>query len=109
MDAAFLAASRLKPGVVNKEEMKDASVKRSHAREEEREAEARGIGESTCNRIFQDAFEEVEAALQVRSAWLHHMSLSSNMVDERPGNQVRPYEGVSSVQQQSFGINYARR
>jgi len=44
------------------------------------------------------AFAEVEQACQVRSAWLHHMSLSANMIDERPGNKVRPYMGLEGIE-----------
>jgi hypothetical protein len=44
------------------------------------------------------AFHEAEAACQVRSAWLHHMSLSPDMMHERPGNRVRPYQGLDGCE-----------
>ena len=75
MDVAFLAAERMKTKMVNKDEIKEAETMRSSVTSAE--------------------FSEAEMALQVRSAWLHHMSLESNMVDERPGNKVRVYKGVS--------------
>jgi hypothetical protein len=40
-------------------------------------------------------FAKTEEELQIRSAWLYHISLDKNMVDERPGNRVRTYDGVS--------------
>ncbi len=40
-------------------------------------------------------FAQMEEELNIRSAWLYHISLDKNMVDEREGNRVRPYEGVS--------------
>lgn len=40
-------------------------------------------------------FATIENEFQIRSAWLYHVSLDKNLVDERPGNKVRPYDGVS--------------
>lgn len=42
-------------------------------------------------------FAKTEEELQIRSAWLYHVSLDKNMVDERPGNRVRTYDGVRCV------------
>ena len=39
-------------------------------------------------------FAKTEEELHIRSAWLYHVSLDKNMVDERPGNRVRTYDGV---------------
>ena len=75
MDVAFLAAERMASKMVNEEEIREAETIRSNLSTED--------------------FTIAETALQVRSAWLHHMSLESNMVDERPGNKVRVYKGVS--------------
>jgi hypothetical protein len=50
------------------------------------------------------SFTECESALQVRSAWLHHMSLSDDMVHEREGNRVRPYEGLEGVEYMSGDV-----
>jgi hypothetical protein len=75
MDVAFLASERMASQMINEEEIKEAESLRSSLKE--------------------DDFVVAETALQVRSAWLHHMSLDSNMVDERPGNKVRVYKGVS--------------
>ena len=74
MNAAFLAASRLASGIVNAAE----------------------ILEEKLNNMTKgdDSFSSAEQAYQIRSAWLYHMSLAKNMVDERPGNRVRVYDGV---------------
>lgn len=75
MDVAFLAAERMRSKLVNEDEIKEAVSMR--------------------NSVNEVDFTVAETALQVRSAWLHHMSLDGNMVDERPGNKVRVYKGVS--------------
>ena len=49
----------------------------------------------------QNSFTEVEAAFEVRSSWLFHMSLNDDMVSERRGNRVRPYEGLKAVEYMS--------
>ena len=49
----------------------------------------------------QPSFKEVEAAFEVRSSWLYHMSLADDMVNERRGNRVRPYEGLKAVEYMS--------
>jgi hypothetical protein len=49
----------------------------------------------------QPTFVEREAEANVKSAWLHHMSLSSDMVSERKGNRVRPFPGLEGVEYMS--------
>jgi len=43
-------------------------------------------------------FAQMEEELNIRSAWLYHIALDKNMVDEREGNRVRPYEGLKAVE-----------
>ena len=40
-------------------------------------------------------FAKCEEYNEIRSAWLYHISLDTNMIDERPGNRIRTYDGVS--------------
>mmetsp|Transcript_338 Transcript_338/g.814 ORF Transcript_338/g.814 Transcript_338/m.814 type:complete len:1230 (+) Transcript_338:69-3758(+) len=61
---------------------------------------------SACNDLDQGSLHlsqnselsEQENDIQIRSAWLYHMSLAKNMVDERPGNRVRTYEGLKACE-----------
>ena len=43
-------------------------------------------------------FGKHEDELAIRSAWLYHTALDTNMVDERPGNKVRTYEGLDACE-----------
>ena len=43
-------------------------------------------------------FAKVEEEHAIRSAWLYHVSLDKNLVDERPGNKVRTYEGIKACE-----------
>ncbi|CAB9505413.1 XV phospholipase A2 [Seminavis robusta] len=80
MNAAFLASSRLEKGIINAAEILQANAFRKQQSEEAED------------------FSRAEEAYQIRSAWLHHMSLSDNMVDERPGNKVRAYNGLEGIE-----------
>jgi hypothetical protein len=78
MNAPFLAASRLSSGIVNAAELLEEKLNHlTHAKQQQ-----------------DDVFSRAEQAYEIRSAWLFHMSLANNMVDERPGNRVRVYPGV---------------
>jgi hypothetical protein len=85
MNAPFLAASRLSSGIVNAAELLEEKLN--------------PLSQKTAH---DDSFSSAEQAYEIRSAWLFHMSLSNNMVDERPGNRVRVYPGVCEF----FGGNY---
>jgi hypothetical protein len=39
-------------------------------------------------------FAKCEEEFSIRSAWIYHMALDKNGVDELPGNRVRPYPGI---------------
>lgn len=41
--------------------------------------------------------EEYQEQVRCKSKWLHHMSLSDDMITERPGNRVRPIRGLQGV------------
>jgi hypothetical protein len=75
VNAPFLAASRLSSGIVNAAELIEEKL-------------------TTLSNTNNNDFSRAEQAYQIRSAWLFHMSLANNMVDERPGNRVRVYPGV---------------
>ena len=42
-------------------------------------------------------FGEAEEELAVKNTWIHHIALDKNMIDEKPGNKVRSYDGVSVI------------
>ena len=112
MNAAMLAAGRLmqQRDVLNAEEIKQAVLHPSKDTLQRLVSEGKDKGKQTLlggtklvkdavtNMTEEDAFAEVEQACQVRSAWLHHMSLSGNMIDEREGNRVRPYGGLEGIE-----------
>lgn len=41
--------------------------------------------------------EEIKEELDCKSAWLQHMSLTSDMCTEREGNEIRPIQGLDGV------------
>ena len=73
MNPGFLAGARFNNKVFNEDEIKehDGEASRSFATNEE--------------------------DLAISNAWIHHIGLDKNMIDEKPGNRVRPYEGVSII------------
>jgi len=75
MNAAFLAKSRLTSKVLNSEELKDNKDE----------------GNS-------DTFAKAEEEVEITNLWIHHIALDSNMMDEKKGNRVRPYEGLSGCE-----------
>lgn len=86
MNAAMLAMSRVTRKVHNEDEIFDVKEKNEKSVEEE------------------DFIMTKEACHQVKSAWLHHMSLGSDMETERPGNRVRAYEGLKGVEHMSDDV-----
>ena len=125
MNAAMLAAGRImqQRDVLNAEEIKQAVLHPSRQTVQRLISDSKDKGKQTIlegtklvkdavlantasshntdsddRREEEDAFAQVEQACQVRSAWLHHMSLSPNMIDEREGNRVRPYQGLEGVE-----------
>lgn len=47
------------------------------------------------DRCNSNGFAKEEEELEIKNAWIHHISLDTNMIDEKPGNKIRAYEGVS--------------
>ena len=45
----------------------------------------------------EEAHREFEQQIVCKNKWLHHMSLSADMVTERPGVKVRPINGLAGV------------
>jgi hypothetical protein len=43
-------------------------------------------------------FSKTEEELEIRNAWIQHIALANNMVDERPGNQIRVYDGIKGCE-----------
>ena len=39
-----------------------------------------------------------EDELAVKNAWIQHIALSGNMIDERPGNKIRAYDGMKGCE-----------
>ena len=81
MNPAFLARARLQNKIFNEDEIKEADEKK-----EEEEGERRI-----------DNWATTEDELYIQNAWIHHIGLDRNMIDEKEGNRVRAYEGVSVV------------
>ena len=48
-------------------------------------------------KFSKDQHEEYKEQVRCKSKWLHHMSLSDDMITERPGIQVRPISGLQGV------------
>mmetsp|Transcript_10832 Transcript_10832/g.31519 ORF Transcript_10832/g.31519 Transcript_10832/m.31519 type:complete len:887 (+) Transcript_10832:178-2838(+) len=44
------------------------------------------------------AFRGVEEEIAIKSSWIQHVALGPNMIDERPGNKVRAYEGLDGCE-----------
>ena len=76
MNPGFLARSRLQNKVFNEDEIHDDS----------QDKDGSGI---------HNTFAKTEDELAIKNAWIHHIGLDTNMIDEKPGNRVRPYDGVS--------------
>ena len=109
MNAGFLAESALGNRIVGSSRTMDAQISTAYVTDDtprssfydnilDLDRDPTAIGES--QRPVEDAeinveFQKMEEELNIRSAWLYHISLDKNMVDERPGNRVRTYEGVS--------------
>ena len=53
------------------------------------------ITDEINNRCNSHGFAKEEEELEIKNAWIHHISLDTNMIDEKPGNKIRAYEGVS--------------
>jgi len=75
MNPGFLAGARFNSKVFNEDEIKEHDGKASRT------------------------FAMDEEDLAISNAWIHHIGLDKNMIDEKPGNRVRPYEGL-------FGCEY---
>jgi len=82
MNPGFLAKARLQNKVFNEDDLQELSNNQS----EDPECEM-------------NAFAKKEDELAIKNAWIHHIGLDTNMMDEKPGNRVRPYEGL-------FGCEY---
>lgn len=48
-------------------------------------------------KFSKEQHEEYEEQVRCKSKWLQHMSLSDDMITERPGIQVRPISGLQGV------------
>jgi hypothetical protein len=102
MNAALLVQGRLDSTVLNKEELERAA-------EESNRSISMIDAEKQQQQEEEDAFVQAEDACQVRSAWLYHISLADDMVNERPGNKVRPYQGVSNTQKDTMPFIYPQK
>ena len=74
MNPGFLAKSRFQRKVFNEDELSDSD------------------SDEDLNKFAKD-----EDELAIKNAWIYHIGLDTNMMDEKPGNQVRAYPGVSSI------------
>lgn len=83
MNAAMLAMSRVSRHCWNSESVEQAKA------------------DLRLSLSKQQTFVEREAESKIKSAWLHHISLDSDMVSERKGNRVRPYIGLEGVEYMS--------
>ena len=106
MNAAFLAACRLDKKVLNEDEINSA---RSQSKDLDFGVGALSWLSKASDTVFAAAndggddeagynaaqFATEEEELEIKNAWIHHMALDKNMVDEKPGNKIRVYEGVS--------------
>jgi len=43
-------------------------------------------------------FATTEEELEIRNAWIQHIALADNMIDERPGNKIRVYDGMKGCE-----------
>ena len=43
-------------------------------------------------------FSKTEEELEIRNAWIQHIALADNMIDERPGNKIRVYDGMKGCE-----------
>eukprot|EP00531_Pseudo-nitzschia_arenysensis_P006332 CAMPEP_0116134330 /NCGR_PEP_ID=MMETSP0329-20121206/10587_1 /TAXON_ID=697910 /ORGANISM="Pseudo-nitzschia arenysensis, Strain B593" /LENGTH=808 /DNA_ID=CAMNT_0003629031 /DNA_START=132 /DNA_END=2558 /DNA_ORIENTATION=- len=82
MNPGFLAKSRLENKVFNEGDLVN---------------QARSMGDDGSD--SENTFAKTEDELAIKNAWIHHIGLDKNMIDEKPGNRVRPYEGI-------FGCEY---
>jgi len=80
MNSAMLAAGRLNQNTVLNNDRIEIQKSRSH------------------DEVSEGSFRSEEVGIEVRSSWLYHMSLSDDMVHEREGNRVRPYEGLDGCE-----------
>ena len=101
MNPTFLAKGRLQNKILNADEIERART----------ESKASGGLSSWLGGVRGDggdddggsssstasAFGMAEDEFAVKNAWIHHIALDKNMIDEKPGNKVRPYGGVSTV------------
>lgn len=77
MNPGFLAKSRLQNKCFNEDKLADRKL------DDDSDSE--------------NTFAKTEDELAIKNAWIHHIGLDKNMIDEKPGNRVRPYDGVSIV------------
>ena len=111
MNAGFLAASKVGSIDVNSSQKHDANMSSyiEDDNDSSRNPFAGNIEDldrdnstrSTATDVETDetvAFAKIENEFQIRSAWLYHVSLDKNLVDERPGNKVRPYDGFKACE-----------
>mmetsp|Transcript_30137 Transcript_30137/g.63016 ORF Transcript_30137/g.63016 Transcript_30137/m.63016 type:complete len:102 (+) Transcript_30137:12-317(+) len=89
----FLAASAVDNTLLNKNEVHN----NSHNVYQSYVGDANNDGEFVCEEKDEatEGFAKIEDVLEIRSAWLYHISLDKDMVNERTGNCVRTYDGVS--------------
>jgi len=125
MNAGFLAASAMGKTVLNAEEIKSHNNNNNNDKNEgnntnnnnnnyyKREKSEDSIDDDDNDSddndnnininnnemadIIGTEFAKSEAEYEIRSAWLYHIALDKNMVDERPGNRVRTYDGVRNL------------
>ncbi len=119
MNAGFLAASKVGSIDVNSASKRDASMTsyigddnndssnncvfgNIEDLDRQRDDTTRSTATDADETIASVQFATIENEFQIRSAWLYHVSLDKNLVDERPGNKVRPYDGVSVCGNQNF-------
>jgi hypothetical protein len=103
MDAAFVASSMIDSKIVNSAQNEENFNTDRYVESDDDRGLDVGIADTVEERVMpsgsSDSREAVEFAkkeeeFHIRSAWLYHISLDNNLVDERPGNRVRPYDGV---------------
>jgi len=93
MNPAFLARGRLNRKVLNADDI-DRAISESHSSSW---FGGRGNGDEDGDGDGTFAFGKSEEELAVKNSWIHHIGLDKNMIDEKPGNKVRSYDGVSIV------------
>jgi len=107
MDAAFVASSMMDSKIVNPAQNEENANSDRYVES----GDDHGLDVGTPDTVEEgimptgssDSGEAVEFAkkeeeLHIRSAWLYHISLDKNLVDERPGNRVRPYDGIKACE-----------